>query len=73
LSLESNKKDIGKTFRVMIEGNSKKNEQEWKGRTTQNKMIVFSKENYEHNKGNYVTVKVTDCTQATLLAKIIHH
>ena len=73
LSLDSNKKDIGKTFKVLIEGNSKKNENEWKGRNTQNKVIVFSKENYELKKGDYVMVKVTDCTQATLLAEIINH
>jgi tRNA-2-methylthio-N6-dimethylallyladenosine synthase len=72
LSLESNKKDIGKTFKVLIEGNSKKNENEWKGRNTQNKVIVFSKENHELKKGDYVTVKVTDCTQATLLGEITY-
>ena len=44
LSLESNKKDIGKTFKVLIEGDSKKNEKEWKGRNSQNKVIVSPKE-----------------------------
>ena len=43
LSYESNKKDVGKTFKVLIEGNSKKSETEWKGRNSQNKMIVFPK------------------------------
>jgi tRNA-2-methylthio-N6-dimethylallyladenosine synthase len=71
LSLESNKKDIGKSFNVLVEGDSKKNEAEWKGRSSQNKVIVFPKENYELKKGDYVIVNVTDCTQATLLGKII--
>jgi tRNA-2-methylthio-N6-dimethylallyladenosine synthase len=70
LSLVSNKKDIGKTFKVLIEGDSKKNEAEWKGRNSQNKVIVFPKKNNELKKGDYVTVKVTACTQATLLGKI---
>ncbi len=67
LSLESNKKDIGKTFKVLIEGDSKRSDTEWKGRSSQNKVIVFPKENTELKKGEYVEVKVTDCTQATLL------
>jgi len=71
LSLESNKKDIGKVFTVLIEGDSKKNEKEWKGRNSQNKVIVFPKEGYELNKGEYVSVKVEDCTQATLLGKFM--
>ena len=70
LSLESNKKDIGKTFKVLIEGNSKRSDQDWMGRNTQNKVIVFPKENYNLNKGEYVNVLVSDCTQATLLGKI---
>ncbi|MBL7741682.1 MAG: tRNA (N6-isopentenyl adenosine(37)-C2)-methylthiotransferase MiaB [Chitinophagaceae bacterium] len=71
LSLESNQKDVGKIFKVLIEGDSKKNEKEWKGRNTQNKVIVFPKENPELKKGDYVNVKVTDCTQATLLGEIV--
>ncbi len=71
LSHESNKKDIGKTFKVLIEGDSKKNDKEWKGRNSQNKVIVFAKENSNLKKGDYVEVKVIDCTQATLLGKII--
>lgn len=72
LSLESNKRDLGKIFKVLIEGNSKKNENEWKGRSSQNKVVVFPKENHELNKGDYVMVKVEDCTQGTLLGKIIN-
>ena len=71
LSHASNKKDIGKTFAVLIEGDSKRSDKDWMGRSSQNKVIVFPKENYELKKGDYVTVKVTDCTQATLLGQII--
>jgi tRNA-2-methylthio-N6-dimethylallyladenosine synthase len=67
LSLESNKKDIGKVFKVLIEGDSKKNSTDWKGRNTQNKVIVFPKGNMNLTRGEYVMVKVNDCTQATLL------
>ncbi|MFI5128468.1 MAG: tRNA (N6-isopentenyl adenosine(37)-C2)-methylthiotransferase MiaB [Chitinophagales bacterium] len=70
LSLASNKKDIGKSFKVLIEGDSKRSEKNWTGRTSQNKVIVFPKENYELKKGDYVTVRVKDCTQATLLGEI---
>ena len=70
LSLAGNKKDIGKVFKVLIEGNSKKNDNEWKGKSSQNKVIVFPKENYNLAKGDYVNVLIEDCTQATLLGKI---
>ncbi|MBO9202662.1 tRNA (N6-isopentenyl adenosine(37)-C2)-methylthiotransferase MiaB [Niastella sp. MAH-29] len=70
LSHESNLKDLGKTFKVLIEGNSKRSDQDWMGRTSQNKVLVFPKEQYDLNKGNYVMVKVTECTVATLIGKI---
>lgn len=71
LSLESNQRDIGKTFTILIEGDSKKSADDWMGRSSQNKVIVFPKEKIELKKGDYVTVKVTDCTQATLIGKMI--
>ena len=70
LSLQSNKADIGKTFKVLIEGNSKRSDNDWMGRNTQNKVIVFPKGNHNLQKGGYVFVKVNDCTQATLLGEI---
>jgi tRNA-2-methylthio-N6-dimethylallyladenosine synthase len=70
LSRESNQQDVGKTFKVLIEGNSKKSDQDWMGRNSQNKVVVFPKEQYALNKGNYVMVKVYDCTGATLIGKI---
>ena len=72
LSHASNKTDIGKTFAVLIEGESKRSNKDWMGRSSQNKVIVFPKETYGLKKGDYVTVRVNDCTQATLLGKIIN-
>jgi len=69
LSSESNRKDIGKTFEVLIEGDSKRSADDWMGRNTQNKVVVFPKGNSNLKKGDYVMVKVTDSTQATLLGK----
>jgi tRNA-2-methylthio-N6-dimethylallyladenosine synthase len=70
LSLESNQKDIGKTFNVLIEGDSKRSEQDWMGRNTQNKVIVFPKQDKKLRKGDYVDVRVSDCTKATLIGQI---
>jgi tRNA-2-methylthio-N6-dimethylallyladenosine synthase len=70
LSFESNKRDLGKTFKVLIEGDSKKNDTEWKGRTSHNKVFVFPKGDHELKKGDYVMVKAMDCTQGTLLGEI---
>lgn len=73
LSKESNLLDIGKAFEVLIEGESKKDEKDWKGRTSQNKVVIFPKENYAFKAGDYVVVKIDECTQGTLLGKIIKH
>ncbi|HMP93746.1 MAG TPA: tRNA (N6-isopentenyl adenosine(37)-C2)-methylthiotransferase MiaB, partial [Phnomibacter sp.] len=69
LSLQSNKADVGKTFTVLIEGESKRSQEHWMGRNSQNKVIVFAKENAPLQKGSYAQVEVYDCTQATLLGK----
>jgi tRNA-2-methylthio-N6-dimethylallyladenosine synthase len=71
LSLKSNQKDVDKTFKVLIEATSKKSETDWMGRNSQNKVIVFSKGKKNHKPGDYVHVKVTDCTQATLLGELV--
>lgn len=72
LSLLSNQRDLGKVFTVLIEGDSKKNNQEWKGRSSQNKVIVFPKSTtLSINKGSYVQVRVTECTQATLRGVLV--
>ncbi len=70
LSLESNKKDIGKTFKILIEGDSKKSAADWRGRSSQNKVVVFPKEG-DYQKGDYARVKITDCTGATLIGSVV--
>lgn len=70
LSLASNLRDIGKTFKILIEGDSKKSGTDWVGRSSHGKVFVFPKEEHELNKGDYVFVKATSCTQGTLLGTI---
>ncbi len=70
ISYQHNQKDIGKTYEVLIEGDSKKSTQDFKGRNSQNKVIVFPKrEGYQP--GDYVNVVVQDATSATLLGKMV--
>ena len=64
-SLEANQGYVGKTFEVLIEKVSKKNDQELAGKTSQNTVVVFPKENYKI--GDYVQVKVNSCTGGTLI------
>lgn len=71
LSAESNRRDLGKTFKVLIEGDSKKNKNEWMGRTGHYKVVVFPKGDLLLNKGDYAMVTVTDCTTGTLLGKVV--
>jgi len=70
LSRESNKLDIGKIFKVLIEGDSKKSDQEWKGKNSQFKTCVFPKIG-NHKPGDYVLVKVNEVNQATLKCEIV--
>jgi tRNA-2-methylthio-N6-dimethylallyladenosine synthase len=65
----SNEKQIGNTVKVLIEGFSKRSEEHLCGRNGQNAMVVFPKQNYE--KGQYVMVKISDCTSATLMGEAI--
>jgi tRNA-2-methylthio-N6-dimethylallyladenosine synthase len=69
ISLENNKSDIGKTFEVLVEGRSKKSENDLVGRTSQNKVVIFPGENYQ--KGDYVNVKIERCTQTSLIGKAV--
>lgn len=64
LSLESKKKDIGRVLEVLVEGHSKKSDTDLSGRTSQNKVVVFPAKDYRP--GDYVNVKITDCSSATL-------
>ena len=75
MSLESNRRDLGKRFRVLVEGASKRNGEDLCGRAGNNKMCVFPAAEAERKAlgqqplqaGDYVTVEVKDCTSATLL------
>lgn len=66
-SLYRTQQHLGKTEEVLIEGNSKKSDQHWMGRNTQNTVVVFPKETYKI--GEFVNVKITDCTSTTLIGK----
>lgn len=68
-SLEANQGYVGKTFEVLVEKLSKRNDQELAGRTSQNTVVVFPKEDYKV--GDYVDVYVHNCTGGTLLGKAI--
>lgn len=70
-SRESYLNDIGKTFEVLIESNSKRSDLHWAGRNTQNKMVVFPKGNYQLDKGHYAIVIIHDATSATLIGTIV--
>jgi tRNA-2-methylthio-N6-dimethylallyladenosine synthase len=70
ISLRHNQADIGKTFEVLIEGNSRKSDQDFCGRNTQNKMLVFPKKP-GLQPGDYALVRVRDVTSATLLGEIV--
>lgn len=71
ISKEVNAQDVGKTFRVLIEGDSKKSDQDWKGRNSQNKMMIFAKNDQPLKPGDYVMVKCTASTSATLLGEMV--
>ncbi len=68
-SEKRNRHDIGRTFKVLIEGTSKKSEEHLFGRNSQNKVVVFPKRSF--SAGDYVKVKVNDCSSATLLGEIV--
>lgn len=68
-SLERMKADVGKTLEVLVEGVSKKSDQELFGRTTHNSVVVFPREEYKT--GDYVMVNIHDCTSATLIGKAV--
>jgi tRNA-2-methylthio-N6-dimethylallyladenosine synthase len=69
MSLASNQKDVGKTFEVLVESLSKRSKEHLSGRNSQNKVIIFPKKDYKP--GDYVMVKVHDCTAATLLGESV--
>jgi tRNA-2-methylthio-N6-dimethylallyladenosine synthase len=68
-SLERNQLDIGKTYQVLVEGTSKRSTDFLQGRNSANKVVVFPKENFK--KGDYVNVRIENCTSATLTGKVV--
>lgn len=70
ISKESNHNDIGKTFEVLVEGFSKRSKEQMFGRTSQNKVVVFPREG--RRIGEFVHVKITSSTSATLIGEIIN-
>lgn len=69
LSLASNRRDIGKTFDVLIEGISKRSKEQFVGRTQQNKTMVFPRGN--HRIGDIVNVRVLEASSATLIGELV--
>ena len=69
ISLKRNQLDVGKVHKVLIEGTSKRSDEQLQGRNTANKVVIFPKEQYQ--KGQYVNVLVDDCTAATLFGKAV--
>ncbi len=69
LSMIRNKRDVGKIFKVLIEGRSKKSVDQLQGRNSANKVVIFNDNGYE--KGQYINAKITDCTSATLLGEVV--
>lgn len=69
LSLESNKQDVGKVFEVLVEGESKRKSSQLFGRNSQNKVLIFDRKDFRQ--GDYVRVRVTECTSATLFGETI--
>ena len=69
LSEESNKRDIGKEFEILVECTSKRSEEQLSGRTSQNKMVVFDRHDFKV--GDYVKVRITGCSSATLFGEVI--
>lgn len=69
-SLQRNLKDVGKVHKVLIEGFSKRSEDDLQGRTSSNKVVVFPREQYQ--KGQYVNVLVSDCSGGTLIGKVVN-
>ncbi|HVY74858.1 MAG TPA: tRNA (N6-isopentenyl adenosine(37)-C2)-methylthiotransferase MiaB [Puia sp.] len=71
LSHVSNREDLGRVFKVLIEGDSKKSTADWMGRNSQNKVVVFSKAGNQLKPGDYALVRVMECTGATLIGEVI--
>ncbi len=69
LSMQSNEKDIGKSMEILVEGESKRDKNMLWGRNSQNKVVIFEKDN--NTKGDYIRVNIKNCTSATLFGEKI--
>lgn len=69
ISLEGNRQEIGREHVVLVEGTSRRSEDQLSGRSDTNKMVVFDRETY--GPGQYVRVRITDCTSATLIGEAV--
>lgn len=69
-ALEQNQKTLGNTYEVLVEGEPKKNKDQYSGRTSENFYVVFPKKGL--NKGEYINVKIVDCSSATLIGEVIN-
>lgn len=69
LSEESNRRDIGKTFEVLVEGFSKRSREQLFGRTSQNKVVIFDKQDF--HVGQFIRVKITRVSSATLFGEVV--
>ena len=69
LSLENNRRCIGRTFEVLIEGTSKRSREQLFGRTEQNRVVVFDRG--KHHPGEYVNVRITEASSATLKGEVV--
>ncbi len=69
IAMERTKRFVGQTVEVLIEKTSKRSDEHWSGRNSQNTTVVFPKENYKV--GDFVLVKVNDCTSATLIGEAV--
>jgi tRNA-2-methylthio-N6-dimethylallyladenosine synthase len=68
-SLERNKQTVGKIFKILVDGVSKRSKEHLSGRNSQNQTVVFPRKNYQP--GQYVNVLITDCTSGTLLGEVV--
>ena len=69
-SLESNQREIGKIFEVLIEGPSKRSDEQWVGRTPHNKVCVFTAK--DKKTGDFAKVRVLECSSATLICELVN-
>lgn len=71
ISAETYKNRVGDIYEVLIEQDSKKSADDWSGRTTHGKVVVFPKGDTQLQKGDYAKVEIVDATSGTLIGKFV--